>query len=147
MRWTQVPSRFGPSKASHSSFPTPPTFDAALEIVPTASKDVCGEGGGEWSDKYHAFQFGFGFGDKGGEGGKGGAERRGGTANSSAQLCISLLAKSADGIGGVTSTVITIVGPRPTTNAICDAHGVVPYKIGVFANLDCKVDVVCRGRM
>ena len=76
----------------------------------SVSKDRCCEekegGGGEGvrrSDQYHAFRFGFGFGVKGGKGegerGKGEAERRGGTDNSAAQLCISLLAKSADGVG------------------------------------------------
>ena len=39
-----------------------------------------------------------------------------------------------------------VIGPRTTTNAIGDAHSFVSYKIGVFPDLDCLVEVVCRGR-
>ena len=77
----------------------------------SVSKDRCREeeeegGGGEegvhGSDQYHAFRFG-GFGVTGGkgEGGEGEAERRGGSANSTAKLYINLLAKSADGVARV----------------------------------------------
>ena len=48
------------------------------------------------SDQYHAFQFGLGFGVKRS---KREAERRGGVDNSTAQLSINLLAKSAGGVG------------------------------------------------
>lgn len=71
------------------------------------------------SDQYHAFQFGFGFGGRGEEGGGGEAEaeRSGGTDNSTAQLCISLLAKSADGVGPCPRLLLDRDQP-PTPSAI-----------------------------